>query len=346
MRSAETAAGRTDGPQAPPPTTLVLGAGLIGGLTARLLLEAGDRVVLADLQAPALRADDVAAGRLHTLALDVRDMDRLCTTVRQFGVQRIVHTAALLSTAIRRDPLAGIAVNILGTAHVLECARRFGLGRVVLASSTTVGYNAFARHGPHPLHEDDPMRPLTERPGSLYAVTKLTGEHLALTYHQLYGVDAVSLRYAAVLGGDLQTPTSVPGRLMAHLAAGGDGTAPVRLDDPLLLWGGREEFVDARDCARANVAALLAPKPIQRVYHIAPGDWHTLEEFVAAMQQVFPRLRVEAFDEPTTGFAGFAHRRPAPSDVNAAREDLGFSCQYRLAQTLADWCGGKDAARP
>lgn len=324
-------------------TTLVLGAGLIGGLTARLLLQAGERVVLADLHQPACEVAPPGFDRLHCVALDVRDMDSLCATVAQFEVRRIVHTAALLSTAIRRDPLAGIAVNILGTAHVLECARRLGLGRIVLASSTTVGYNAFARHGPEPLHEDDPMRPLSERPGSLYAVTKLTGEHLALAYHQLYGVDAVSLRYAAVLGGDLQTPTSVPGRLMAHLAAGGDGAKPVRLDDPLLLWGGREEFVDARDCARANVAALQAPQPAQRVYHIAPGDWYTLAEFVAAMQEVFPRLQVEAFDEPATGFAGFAHRRPAPSNVEAAHRELGFRCQCGLAQTLADWCGGKGA---
>lgn len=324
-------------------TTLVLGAGLIGGLTADLLLNAGEHVVLADLRQPRRLVDARAADKLHAVALDVRDMERLCETVRQFGVRCIVHTAALLSTAIRRDPLAGIAVNILGTANVLECARRLGLGRIVLASSTTVGYNAFARHGPEPLHEDDPMRPLSERPGSLYAVTKLCGEHLALAYQQLYGVDAISLRFAAVLGGDMTAPTSVPGRLMAHLAAGRDGSESVRLDDPLLMWGGREEFVDARDCARANVAALQAAQPSQRVYHIAPGDWHTLVEFVAAMQQVFPRLRVEPFEEPSTGFAGFAHRRPAPSNVTAAQRELGFSCRYRLAQTLAHWCGRERA---
>lgn len=322
-------------------TTLVLGAGLIGGLTAHLLLEQGESVVLADLRRPHPPDGRYPAERLQTLALDVRDFESLCTTARQHGVRRIVHTAALLSTAIRSDPLAGIGVNIMGTAHVLECARRLELGRVVLASSTTVSYNSFASRGPLALREDDPIRPLSERPGSLYAVTKLTGEHLALSYNQFYGVDAVSMRYGAVLGGDLQAPTSVPGRLMQQLAAGSDGASAVRLDDPVLLWGGREEFVDARDCARANLHALEAPRPVQRVYHVVPGDWFSLAEFVATMQQVFPRLRVEAFEEPQTGFAGFAHRRPAPSCMRAAREELGFECRYRLAETLAYWCAGR-----
>lgn len=325
-------------------STLVLGAGLIGGLTARQLLERGESVVLADMQRPPSPPGAYRASALQTLALDIRDFEGLCAAVQQHGVQRIVHTAALLSTAIRRDPLAGIAVNIMGTAHVLECARRMGLGRVVLASSTTVGYNTFAKHGPKPMREDDPMRPISEHPGSLYAVTKLTGEHLALSYHQLYGVDAISLRYGAVLGGDLQHPTSVPGRLMQLLVSGAGGTATVRLDDPLLLWGGQEEFVDARDCARANLHALQAQSPSLRVYHIATGDWVSLAEFVQAMQRVFPRLRVETFQEPSTGFAGFPNRRPAPSCVEAARVELGFKCHYRLDDTLAHWCTNQFAA--
>lgn len=320
-------------------TILVLGAGLIGGLTAQMLAQQGEEVVLADLHEPAAPAltDLPASARWRCAALDVRDFEGLCALVQREGVRRIVHTAALLSTAIRRDPLAGLQVNIMGTAHVLECARRLHIERVVLASSTTVGYSSFGSHDATPLKEDDPMRPLSQRPGSLYALTKLTGEHLALNYHALHGVDAVSLRFAAVLGGDLRAPTSVPGRLMQRLAEGADGRQPVKLDDPLLLWGGREEFVDARDCARANLHALRAHSPRQRVYHVAPGQWHTLAEFVAAMQAVYPLLQVQPFDEPSSGFAGFPYRRPAPSDVSAAREELGFECIHPLADSLSHW---------
>ena len=256
--------------------------------------------------------------------------------MQNHGVRDVVHTAAWLSTAIRQEPLKGIGVNIMGTAHVLECARTLGLRRVVLASSTTVTYTGFAAHGPDPIEEDLPMRLISERPASIYAACKLAGEHLAQLYHDLYGVDAVSLRYAAVLG-DLGNITSVPGRLLQTLVQAGQSGRPVQLDDPFLVWGGREEFVDARDCARANVCALDALNPLQRVYHIADGQWHSLGDFVAAVQRVYPALQVAWPDPLTTGFAGFPHQRPAPSDHRRAQSELNFACAHSLQDSIAHW---------
>ena len=317
-------------------STLVLGAGLIGSLTAQQLLAQGDSVVLADLRVPQLAHSGV--GHLATLALDVTDFPALMDVVKAHGVTRIVHTAALLSTAIRQDPLLGIRVNVMGTAHVLECARLLSLQRVVLASSTTLAYNTFGQHGPQAMEEDVPMRLLSERPASIYAATKLAGEQLALLYSDLYGVETVSLRYGAVLGGDLERPTSVPGRLIQTLVQAARSGQVCALNDPFLVWGGREEFVDARDCARANVCALQAPHLKQRVYNVASGEWFTLGEFVQAMQREWPQLQVHLPTEPRTGFAGFAHRRPSPSNMEAAKLELGFQTNYTLGDSLAYWC--------
>jgi UDP-glucose 4-epimerase len=320
-------------------TTLVTGAGLIGRLTAKALAESGDSAVLADLRCPDI-SEFAGPGRVIGAACDVTDMDALAQLIEMHSIRRIVHTAALLSTAIRQDPLAGIRVNVMGTSHVLECARRMGLGRIVLASSTTVGYNVFGSLGTDPIAEDAPMRMSSEQPASLYAVTKLTGEHLAGVYGSLYGVDVISLRYAAVLGGDASSaPTSVPGRLMHQLAAAGRSGQRIDLNDPYLVWGGREEFVDARDCATANVCALQAPAPRQRVFNIATGEWFSMEGFVQAMREVFPALSVHLPLEPATGFAGFAFQRPAPSSVSAALDQLGFRSRYCLADTFRHWCG-------
>lgn len=319
-------------------TTLVLGAsGAIGRLTVELLAGRGDTVVAADLRPGGPPC--AGPGRVIEAIADVTDAAALERLVAGHGVRRIVHTAALLSTAIRQDPLAGVRVNVMGTANVLECARRHGVGRVVCASSTTVTYACFAGLGPEPIPEDAPMRVISDRPTSVYAATKLADEHLALLWHELYGVDAVVLRYGAVLGGEAGMPTSVPGRLMALLAQAGRSGAPLVLDDPILGWGGREEFVDARDCARANLHALDADEPRQRVYNVAPGDWHTLPEFVDAMRRIFPALRVTLPAPSPRGFAGFAHQRPAPSAVEAAARELGFRCAYRLEDSLGHWCG-------
>ncbi len=212
-------------------SVLITGAGVIGSLTAAMLAQRGERVVLADIRQPP------ASDAITPVRLDVTDLAAIERIVDEHAVTRIVHTAALLSNGIRQSPLDGVRTNIMGTAHILDVARRKRLGRIVIASSTTVGYPVFGSHGPDPIEEDFQMRVIGERPASIYAATKLAGEHLALLHADLYQVDCLCLRYAAVIGGSLEAPTSVPGKLVACLAAAarsGQGG----IDDPLLAWAG------------------------------------------------------------------------------------------------------------
>ena len=315
-------------------TTLITGAGLIGRLTAGLLAARQDKVVLADIRLPRTAPDRTEADGLTMEICDVTDTARLDDLVTRHGITRIVHTAAMLSTGVRQDPVRGVAVNVMGTTAVLDCARRHAIRRVVCASSTTVAYTAFARHGPDPIEEDVPLRLISERPASIYAMTKIAGEHLGWLYHDLYGLDVVMLRYAAVLGASDEPPSSVPGRLLATLLHGARTGQRVILDDPFMIWGGREEFVDARDCARANLHALDAANPVQRVYNVAPGSWHSLAGFVDGVRMACPDLHVTLPPDPGTGFAGFAHQRPAPSCTAALARELGFRCEFDLIDTI------------
>ncbi|NPT38255.1 NAD-dependent epimerase/dehydratase family protein [Paraburkholderia xenovorans] len=312
-------------------TVLITGAGMIGRLSAAQLRAQGEDVMLVDVSPrPPEELDGVSLE-----LCDVTDFARLDDLVARHQVTSIVHTAALLSTAIRRDPLAGIRVNTIGTANVLEIARRRGLARVVIASSTTVMYSAFGSLPAAPIPEDFPYRIVSERPASIYAVTKVASEHLALAYASLYDLGVVVLRYGAVLGAGAEAATSVPGKLLSCLLEAGRSGSAARLDDPILLWNGHEEFIDARDCAAANVAALRAPAPTQRVYNIATGQWFSLDEFIEVVRQRYPSLSISELRLPAGGFAAFPHVRPAPSDVSAARRELGFSATHSLADTVA-----------
>lgn len=312
-------------------TVLITGAGTIGRLTAAQLQERGEEVLLVDVNP---RPEETLGG-VRLALCDVTDFTQLDDLVARHGVTSIVHTAALLSTAIRRDPLAGIRVNTMGTANVLEIARRRKLARIVIASSTTVMYSAFASLPATPIPEDFPYRIVSERPASIYAATKVASEHLALAYASLYDLSVVVLRYGAVLGAGAEAATSVPGKLLSCLLQAGRSSTAARLDDPILLWNGREEFIDARDCAAANVAALCAPTPTQRVYNIATGQWFSLDEFIEVVRRCYPSLSIAELKLPEGGFAAFPHIRPAPSDVSAARRELGFSAAYSLADTVA-----------
>ena len=316
-------------------TILVTGAGAIGLKTALMLQERGERVALADVRP--IDLDGVEAGEgLTTAICDVLDRPSLDRLIESHGVTAIVHTAALLSTAIRKDPPRGVLVNTVGTANVLEAARAFGLRRVVVASSTTVGYSAFASHDASPIEEDFSLRVVSERPGSVYAATKLAAEHLALLYGDLYGLEVVILRYGAVLSGGAGLATSVPGRLLDLLLTAGASGRPAVIDEPLLVWAGKEEFIDARDCAVANLHALDAGDPTSRVYNVATGEWHSFEDVCAAVRRVHPTLEVDLRVTPKGGFAGFPHLRPAPSDTGAAQRELGFRARIGLAETIRD----------
>lgn len=311
----------------------ITGAGLIGAQCARLLSARGQGCTLFDLRPPA--PEVLALPGVRFVAGDVTDGAALARLVA--GASGVIHTAAMLSTGLRADPLRGLEVNLMGTARLLDAAARAGVGRVVIASSATVVYAGFEALGPDPIPEDAALGLVGGRPGSLYALTKLSGEHLALLWRDLYGLSTVSLRLAAVVGGDAGAPSSVPGRLVARLIAAARAGGTHRLDDPLLVWDGTEEFVDPRDCAGAMLAALDATDPAQGVYAVAHPQGWTLPDFAAAVAARFGAFALEIPPHPPCGFAGFAHPRPAPTDLRAAARELGFAARHDLSDSLAHW---------
>lgn len=313
-------------------TVLVTGAGIVGCHTAKRLVARGDEVVLVDITPdPRAIGSVVDPAGLRIVAGDVTQLEALQAIASEHRVDRVIHTAALMTGAARTQPQRAVAVNILGTTNILELARIRRLGRVVLASSNSIQYGVFdAFRGAH-MPEDLAMRMVSQAPTNLYTTTKLAAEFIARNYRDWFGVDAVLLRYAAVLGRWGGSNNSLPARLLDALARGGE----VKISDPMLVWSGIEEFVDPRDCATANLAALDAAAPQSRVYNIASGERHTFAEFVTVARSVLPGLEVRTASRPGTGFAGFPHTRPAMSDLSAAARELGWRPAHPLASTFA-----------
>lgn len=316
-------------------TTLITGAGLIGCQTAALLAARGEPVVLLDLapQAQAL-ASVLPVGKVTVEVGDVSDRQAMLALFRRYRFDAVVHTAAALSLSIRARPALAADVNLGGTVNLLEAARETGLRRFILASSTTVCYPIFHRPQSGPVKEDFAFHSVSERPGSLYAASKLGGEFFVQHYADQFHMSVAILRYSAVLGLWAGPNNSVPGRLMKALLGEAARGEPVRLTDPLLLWAQGEDFIDARDVARANVAALDAPSLPGRVYTIASGRMATVTDFVAAAQGLRPDLSFEPPVPVTTGFAGFAYPRSVPFDVSRARDELGFEARHDLTSSL------------
>ncbi|WP_063750096.1 NAD-dependent epimerase/dehydratase family protein [Kitasatospora cheerisanensis] len=151
-------------------------AGNIGSVVRAALRGEAERLILLD-RVP-LRAES-ATEEVRTVEL--RDADAVEEALA--GADQVLHLGGLPDEASLPDLLD---VNVLGTHHVLEAARRTGIPRVVLASSNRVT-------GFHPAgHLTGPQDPV--RPDGLYGVSKAAVEALGRLYADKFGLSVVCLR--------------------------------------------------------------------------------------------------------------------------------------------------------
>jgi len=225
--------------------------GFIGGHVFRALRAAGYRV-------RALVRDPGAAARVPDAEAVPGDMRRPGDLLRAMdGCRYLVHCAALYSYAPRDRPVMR-AVNVTGTAGLLEAARIAGVERAVVTSSAgTVGQASLPGGHRLPGEERRPdERAATEadaaaaRTHSAYHRSKIEQEYAALAAR----VPAVLVLPTATVGpGDWKpTPT---GQLVLDFARGRIFAAPP---------GGGLNMVAVEDVARAHVLALERGRPHER----------------------------------------------------------------------------------
>ena len=167
------------------------GAGFIGSNLVRALLEQGDDVRVLDNFSTGRRPNfDGVEDDIEVVEGELRSYERVHNAVR--GTEVVFHLGALPSVPRSvHDPLTTSAVNIEGTLNVLLAARDEGIRRVVFASSSSV----YGNTNTLPRAEAQAVAPL-----SPYAVAKLAAESYCLSFHRVYGLETVALRYFNVFG--------------------------------------------------------------------------------------------------------------------------------------------------
>jgi UDP-glucuronate 4-epimerase len=177
------------------------GAGFIGSHTTAALLNRGDQVACLDnfndYYSPQRKRKNVAeflddiGYRLYEG--DIRDGERLEEVFAKEKPDKVIHIAAMAGVrpSIQR-PLLYEEVNVKGTLNMLEAACRHQVTNFLFASSSSV----YGGQEKVPFSEDDPIA----RPISPYAATKAAGELLCHTYHHLYDLNVMCLRFFTVYG--------------------------------------------------------------------------------------------------------------------------------------------------
>jgi UDP-glucose 4-epimerase len=282
------------------------GAGFIGANLVRALLERGDHVRVLDNFSTGNRANLAGVdGAVEVIEGDLRSYERVHTAVR--SSELVYHLGALGSVPRSvQDPLTSTAVNVEGTLNVLLAARDEGVRRVVFASSSSV----YGDGGVFPRVETAAPNPI-----SPYAVAKLAAERYCVSFHRVYGLETVALRYFNVFG-PYQDPRSqyaaVVPRFIQAVAEG----------RPVTVYGDgsqSRDFTYVANVVEANLAAAEAPTAAGTVLNVATGGSETVDHLADTVGRLL-RLPVEKRYEPAR-----------PGDVEQSWADIG------AAATILDY---------
>ncbi|MFF5973164.1 aminotransferase class I/II-fold pyridoxal phosphate-dependent enzyme [Streptomyces sp. NPDC012769] len=297
------------------------GAGTIGSHVTDLLVEGGAReVVVLDNLVRGRRANLARAtgsGVVELVEGDIRD----AATVRRVtaGADLVFHLAAIRITQCAEEPRLANEVMVDGTFNVLEAAAAAGVEKVIASSSASVyglaeSFPTTERH--HPYNND-----------TFYGAAKAFNEGMLRSFHAMYGLDYVALRYFNVYGPRMDIHglyTEVLIRWMERIEAG---------EPPLILGDGTQtmDFVDVRDIARANILAARADVT-DEVFNVASATETSLRELADALLEVMGS-DLEPVHGPARAVNGVTRRL---ADTRLAEERLGFKAEIDLRTGLTD----------
>ncbi|MFF4029036.1 NAD-dependent epimerase/dehydratase family protein [Streptomyces sviceus] len=310
------------------------GAGTIGSNLVDLLAEGGAReIVVLDNFVRGRRANLAKAlpsGVVEVVEGDVRDVDTVKKVTE--GADLVFHLAAIRITQCAEEPRLANEVLVDGTFNVLEAAAAAGVGKVVASSSASVYGMAevFPTTERHHAYNND----------TFYGAAKAFNEGMLRSFHAMYGLDYVALRYFNVYGPRMDIHglyTEVLIRWMERIESG---------EPPLILGDGTQtmDFVDVRDIARANILAAESDVT-DEVFNIASGTETSLRELADGLLEAMGAEGLEPVHGPARSVNSVVRRL---ADTTQAAERLGFTAEIDLRTGLRDlvqwWRAERSAA--
>jgi UDP-glucose 4-epimerase len=269
----------------------------------------------------------LAQGPVTIVEGDIRDA-RLVASVME-GVDVLFHQAAIRITQCAEEPRLALEVLVDGTYNVLEAAVRAKVRKVVAASSASI--YGLAEAFPTPEHHH------AYNNRTLYGAAKVFNEGLLRSFHEMYGLDYVALRYFNVYGPRMDVHgayTEVLIRWMERIEA---------QQPPIIFGDGAQtmDFVYAEDIARANVLAAQAAVT-DEVFNVASGVETSLDDLAKAL--------LRAMDSDLAPEYGPERKvNPVPrrlASTAKARTMLGFEAEVPLEEGLrhlVTWWRGQRA---
>lgn len=302
---------------------LITGAlGQIGSeLTSKLRNEYGkDNVIATDIRM--IQNSDIVSNGIFE-QLNVMDAETLSKLAKKHNVDTIVHLASLLSAVGEQQPQYTWKLNMSGLTNVLEICREQNL-KLFTPSSIA----AFGDNSPKNLTPQDTI----QRPGTMYGITKVSGELLCDYYYKKFGVDTRGLRF--------------PG-LISYVTPPGGGTTDYAVDiyyealknkkyNSFIAKGTQMDMMYMPDALQAIVDLIEADgsKLIHRnAFNITAMNFDP-EEISSEIKKHIPDFEFGYDVDPIR--QSIAESWPNSIDPTCAIEEWGFNFKYDLSKMTVD----------
>lgn len=311
-------------------TVLVTGgAGYIGSITTRLLIERGFDVVVLDSLELGHRA---AVNNVPLVVGDIADGELVRQVCRNHKISDVVHFAAYKAVGeSMQNPTKYFDNNVVGAHALIAAASDTGVANFVFSSTASI-------------YGDPDIVPVTEdaevRCESVYAATKRMTEQILEWYSATRNLRSVSLRYFNAAGaasdGTLGEDWRYSQNLVPHVMKALLGFAPALKvfgnDYPTPDGTGIRDYIHVEDLAESHVAALqyLRRGGDTMICNVGTGVGTSVMDIISATERVTGRA--VPFD--------FAPRRagdPARYFANASKAEhvLGWTSRRSLDDIIA-----------
>jgi UDP-glucose 4-epimerase len=301
------------------------GAGFIGSHVTELLIASGHRITVLDDLSSGSRANLPEHPRV---TLITKNLLAISDDEWPREIDTIVHLAALPSVADSWTKFRQAhEINLTGTVHALEAARRHGIPRFIFASSAAVYGNSAAV----PLRENVPTEPL-----SPYGLHKLAGEQYGRMIAKESDMIFIALRIFNAYGPRQPASSPYSGVITRFVHAMRSGKSITIRGD----GSQTRDFVYVKDVAKAFAAALQVATPPSNglTCNVGSGTATSILELARTLQQIKPDWKTPV---------EFAELLPGEvlascADITKAANELSFSPRWTLEEGLIDMLGSID----
>jgi nucleoside-diphosphate-sugar epimerase len=313
-------------------TVLVTGAtGFIGSRIVRLLLEQGERKVVASNASGSTRHLEDVLDQVDIARADITNFSDVLRLVQTHRPKTIYHIGAMLAPSCDLDPEAGIRTNALGTYHILEAARLFGVEQVIFASSMSIFSGAYS--------SEEILNDFSvTRPDFIYGATKLFSENIGLFYKRQYGFDYRGLRLPNIIGPGTQTHGYLEyfNKAIEESAKGHPYSVYVapQIGIPIM---------HIQDAARAFLELAQAPlAQLKTVNYIVlgPVPFPTAQELVDTVKAKMPwaKLDFQVNEKISKVIESLTAR---PFEDRYARQEWGWQHRYSVEDIVDQFLAGR-----